>query len=274
MSQTLNTLDTLPCNTNIRGKVWGPCTWNNYSEENLQYLINYFNGANCEYFINQEIGENGTPHLQFCMRYENARTFKQIKDKIPKAHIEKARNWKAVEKYCCKDSTAIAENINNKIKLKDIIAEKGPREWQQTIIDMCEEEPDDRSINWIFDEIGNHGKTKLAKHLCIKYPKKVLYLQGKASDIKYGVTSFLKNNPNGLKIAIFGIPRTSEKYVSYDAIESIKDGIFFNGKYESAMTLFDPPHIFVFANFYPEIEKLSTDRWNIMKLDNGIFSKA
>lgn len=57
-----------------------------------------------------------------------------------------------------------------------------------------------------------------------------------------------------------------ENYVSYEAIESVKDGIFFSGKYESGMTIFNQPHIICFANFAPDIGKMSSDRWKIFEL--------
>lgn len=63
---------------------------------------------------------------------------------------------------------------------------------------------------------------------------------------------------------LFGIPRTcTAEYVSYSALEELKDGIFFSGKYESSMVMTNNLHIFVFANFEPDRSKLSKDRWEI-----------
>ena len=49
------------------------------------------------------------------------------------------------------------------------------------------QKPDRRSIHWFYDKIGCKGK-HLAIHLCLKYPNQVLYVTGKASDVKYGVS--------------------------------------------------------------------------------------
>ena len=60
--------------------------------------------------------------------------------------------------------------------------------------------------------------------------------------------------------------RDVEEYVSYQAIEAIKNGIFYNTKYESKMITYNSPHVIIFANFFPDITKLSSDRWVIREL--------
>ena len=83
--------------------------------------------------------------------------------------------------------------------------------------------------------------------------------------MKYEVMEYLKKNK--LKIVMIDLTRCIENYVSYQGIEEIKNGIFYNTKYESGMVLFDSPHIIIFANFPPEEGKLNADRWNIVNLD-------
>ena len=57
--------------------------------------------------------------------------------------------------------------------------------------------------------------------------------------------------------------------MSYSAIESLKDGLLFSGKYEGGVKLFPPPHVVIFANFLPDMTKLSIDRWDIHTLLNN-----
>lgn len=264
---THNTDDTAPRNTKDRGRCWGPCTWNNYKENDYEILKTLLETSCEDWAIQEEIGKNGTPHLQFCMKFKNARTFSSIKKKLPECHIEKSRNWAATKNYCSKKDTRSGKSDKHeRRKIKNPLDGKELYEWQQQLLNDLAEEPDDRTIIWIVDYIGNNGKTAMAKHLCLTYPNETLYMSGKASDIKYGVFQFVKKHE--LKVCLFDFPRTLENFVSYDAIESIKNGIFYNTKYESEMCMFNPPHVVIFSNWYPDVTKLSSDRWKIIELND------
>ncbi|XP_033106596.1 uncharacterized protein LOC117108618 [Anneissia japonica] len=43
-----------------------------------------------------------------------------------------------------------------------------PKRWQQKVIDLCKEEPDDRTIHWYWDKKGGTGKSTLMKYLFSK----------------------------------------------------------------------------------------------------------
>lgn len=126
---------------------------------------------------------------------------------------------------------------------------------------MCQGPPSKRKIIWIWDKVGNTGKTTLAKHLCMYHG--AIYVSGKAADIKHAIISMAVKP----KIVIIDCPRTSENYVSYAALESVQNGFFFSGKYEGGQCLFEIPHVIVFANFPPIRENLSADRWKVIQLD-------
>lgn len=255
---------------NTRSRTFGPCTLNNYTDEELASLQRWLTDDCMEFHINREQGENGTPHLQYCMRFKNARTFSSVSGFNPRAHIEVCKNWNAVKNYCRKADTATHDTISKtpfqRRSIKDPLEGKTLYPWQSRVLSMIEQEPNDRSILWLWEPDGNVGKTTIAKHLCIKYPNKVLYMGGKAADVKYGIKSFLDNEENDLLIVIFDYVRSNEDYISYEAIESIKNGIFYNSKYESEMVVFNSPHVICFANFAPETYKLSKDRWIVEQI--------
>lgn len=269
MSDTLDTLDTPTCNTKDRGRCWGPCTWNNWTEDNFTELKNFCEIECEDYAINQEVSESGTPHLQFCFKFKNARTFISIKNKFPKCHIEKSKNWMKTKKYCSKLATATGPPTlppGQRIRrpLVDPLEGKELRPFQQELMSIIDSDPDDRRITWVFDEAGCAGKTTFAKHLCIKRPNEILYVTGKSADIRYGVTQFLSNEDNDLYVVLIGLTRSVENFVSYEGIEQVKDGLFYNTKYESKMVTYNCPHVIVFANFEPDYNKLTEDRWNMI----------
>lgn len=245
-------------------------TWNNYEKRHISDLIEWFKSRkNLEYVFQEEIGENGTPHLQGCFKSKSPIQFDTIKKKFPKVHWEHCRSWFESVNYCSKSDTKAGDvftNIDLPEPLKHGFDMDKATEWQLKLINLVKETPDSRKIFWVYDEDGCKGKTTLAKYLVDTYPNKVLYMNGKAADVKYGVQEFLQNKKNNLKIALFGFPRTKENYVSYEAIEEVKDGIFFSTKYESGMVRYNIPHVIVLANFEPDYEALSKDRWEIIEI--------
>lgn len=134
------------------------------------------------------------------------------------------------------------------------------KSWQIGILEVIKKKKTDRKIMWFWEPTGGIGKTIFAYHLCKHYD--AIYLSGKSNDIKSAIAS-CKKKP---KICIFDFSRTIENYISYEALESIKNGIFFSGKYESSMVMMRPPIVICFANYPPEKEKLSLDRWLITEL--------
>lgn len=67
-------------------------------------------------------------------------------------------------------------------------------------------------------------------------------------------------------MAIFDYTRSQEEYISYEALEAVKNGIFYNNKYESGMVVYNTPHVIVLSNFRPDLSKLSADRWRIKEV--------
>lgn len=223
-----------------------------------------------KYAMQIEKGNQGTIHVQGALVFKENRKFDFIKKLIGDgAHIEKARNAKQALAYCMKEDTRLVEpkvkGVPPPPKPIKVIEKLLP--WQQDVVDRIAEEreaEDDRTINWYWEPDGAKGKTALAKRLCVK--ENAIYLTGKAADCKCAIAALEPSQRDDL-IAIFDYPREKADYVSYTALEEIKNGIFFNGKYESGMCVFNSPVVIIFANFEPDLTKLSMDRWRIRRLD-------
>lgn len=259
MSDTVDTADTVPRNTRSRGYC---LTWFSYPE-NWKELIT----KNCEKFVAQpEETEDGRPHIQGVVYFKNARYFSAVKELFPGARLSITENWNASKNYCRKERSQIGEGIDNTIRrVVDPLEGVVLREWQSEVLERIRLPPDDRSIHWICDRKGNCGKTTLAKHLCLTRSD-VIYLSGKCADMKYAVWKWLQKKQ--LSVAILDFTRSQENYISYQGIEEIKNGIFFNTKYESEMCVYNSPHVLIFANFMPDMDALSLDRWRIYELND------
>lgn len=240
-------------------------TVNDYDVSDVSGLLNFFEKSE-KYIFQEETGKSGNKHLQGFVAFKNQVDFTLLKKENKKAHWEKCINEEASIRYCQKKESRTGKmwykNVKINVELKDPIKE--PREWQKTVLEWITHEPDDRSIIWIVDTEGGKGKTSLCKHICIKFENAIV-LSGKANDIKHGIVKFLEKKT--LEIALLDFTRTSENFISYEAIEAVKNGLFYSGKYEGQMVMYNSPHVIIFANFYPKIENLSLDRWKIYLIE-------
>jgi len=246
----------------IASKKW--CfTWNNYPDNFMDLMAPHISLFK-DYIFGQEIGASGTKHIQgYINFFSKQRPIEKLKLSTD-IHWEKAKgSYQENYNYCSKDNSFITNMVNQTIKDPLEGVELYP--WQKDIISIVSGEPDPRKIYWYWSTEGCKGKTSLAKHICLKF-RYAIVLDGVGRDILFGVSKFIETN-NFLNIAIFNIVRDeNHRGVSYKSMEKIKDGLFFSGKYESSMQIFNAPHIVIFANFPPDTEKLSPDRWIIKEL--------
>jgi hypothetical protein len=239
-------------------------TYNNYTEESIE-LLNEFCKYKCETWVFQEevAPKTGTKHLQGNISLKQKARFSAFG--LPKEiHWEKTKKIDAANAYCAKEWSAAGRrwtNIKPIMVLEDEMESLPFKDWQTEIIEMIKTKPDKRSINWYWDSIGGCGKTTFVRHLVIKY--NAILLGGKAHDIKHGIADTLTKRKEGIDIIVFNFVRSEEEFISYQAIEQAKDACFFSGKYESGMVVYNTPHIIIFANFEPDVTKLSEDRWRI-----------
>ena len=130
--------------------------------------------------------------------------------------------------------------------------------WQRMVIDMISEYPvDERKILWIFDALGGSGKSALTKYLAVQHRA---YVTGEAAryiDIAEGYQPFEIHG----RLSVFHYSRANSANVCYSAMESLKDGMMFSSKYQSAAKEFPPTHVIVMSNSPPVVEgNLSYDR--------------
>lgn len=248
-------------NTRVSASKHWCFTLNNYDGSNIKEFENAEVAK--RYVFQEEIGENGTPHLQGYIEFhKKARPFEHFVNKS--IHWEKCRNIKQSIQYCQKKDTRNGEVYRKGIKIPyEVNIEL--YEWERNICSILDKDPDDRSLYWIWEPKGNRGKTTFQKWVYLNYPNTVV-LSGKATDMKNGIIEYEKKNGTLPRVILINIPRTSLDYVSYAGIEDIKDMFFYSGKYEGGMVCGASPHVVIFANEEPIRVNCSKDRWQIIKI--------
>lgn len=233
-------------------------TFNNYTEKDYILLKNTFSAKSISYIIGKEVGEEGTPHLQGYIEAKKRLRWSEFK--LPKAiHWEKCKGSRIENlKYCSKDRDYDTSGFAYiPVPLK-ILKDEQLYTWQKKIVQDIKQEPDDRTIHWYWEPNGKMGKTTFCKYLAHNYAG--VLVGGKKADVLFNAANCESN------LYLFDFVRSMEEYISYDAIESIKNGHYFCSKYESKTILRNSPHIYIFANFPPDLTKLSKDRWKVIQL--------
>ncbi len=164
--------------------------------------------------------------------------------------------------YCMKSDSRVAGPWSDVPIYMGSDLMKQPRPWQQSILDSVKAEPDDRTINWVYEPRGNVGKSKLVKYM--EYNKLAEEIpQGTATQIK---TYVIAVGP--ARCYLVDIPRSvgkDEREVNlFSALESVKNGSVKSAMYGKVQRLFmNPPHVWCFANHKPSYELVSRDRWKV-----------
>lgn len=181
----------------------------------------------------------------------------------------------ALQKYCLKAETRVAgpwadrslEEFEEEEEYKGADLYSVPYPWQQQLEDHLKDKcdsKDDRKIIWLYDPQGAGGKTKFIKKMAWKYH---------STPCSYGRTTDILNLVSKVKrkrCFLFNLTRAKPMEIGsqdlYSTLESIKDGLVVNTKYETKSQIFDPPHIVVFANHLPNLSHMSADRWDVRQL--------
>lgn len=264
-----NTGDLRGNTKSLRSRKW--CfTLNNWTKEEYDSIIYYLeHKKHTDFIVGKEIGINNTPHLQGFINCKNPISFKSLKNINNRWHLEKSKGSNTENyNYCSKEGnykTNMKEDRRNKFlnKYKDVIW----KDWQNDILNIINSPPEDRKINWVWESKGNIGKSFLSKYLYLKYH--TIIADGKKDNIFNQILNFYENNTEEIELVILDIPRHNENYINYGAIEQIKNGLIYSGKYEGGCCYFDSPHIIIFSNFEPDMTKFSQDRYNIINLNKN-----
>lgn len=137
------------------------------------------------------------------------------------------------------------------------------RGWQVALKARLEVEADDRKIIFVVDEDGNSGKSWFSMYWFKKNRQEVQILKiGKRDDLAHAIDETCS-------VFIFDIPRGGMEYLQYNVLEMIKDGIVFSPKYNSrTKEMMHKSHVVVMCNELPDREKMTRDRYSVMRLMN------
>lgn len=260
-----------PNGRRVRGWVF---TVNSTNAQNAHNLSIRLNNVEAKYVFQEEIGgRTHRRHIQGFVYFPNKRTFNGAK-RILKVdglcpHIKECASVPDAVEYCSKRETKIGRTYCKGYQLKSTGREDPMlslvwRDWQLQLKRIVLAAPHDRLVHWRWSEQGGIGKSTFCLHLILT--ENAMCIGGRSLDIFHGVSTYRKENGDP-RIVLIDIPRSCQELVNYAAIEQVKNGFFFSGKYDSCQVVMNIPHVLCFANFPPNLHMLSSDRWDIAKID-------
>lgn len=238
-------------NTQVTGsqivKIWPGCSFRDERFGTQAQCIAYCTKAESRVEGPWEFGEKSTQGARsdiaavtdFIKSSSNP-SFDDICDEFPEFVIKYPNGIRTLLK-------SIAERRSNPMELT-------LREWQAQLVTELDGPVNDRKIIWFHDAPGNSGKTMVARYL-IRNKGAFYTRNGKSADIAHAY--------NGQRIVVIDYTRSTETHVNYEILEALKDGVIWSPKYDSQTKVFECPHVVCMANFMPDLDKLSKDRWDI-----------
>lgn len=235
-------------------------TLNNWTEAEYGSMVSIFSdGRASAWCIGKEHAPTtGTPHLQIAISFHEKSRPGEI-TKNPRTHWKIANSPAESLRYCMKEGDYVGYHLPRSLQLIE-----PDRDWEITIIDAISKPPDNRTVYWVWSDIGDVGKSQFCRYLAAKHHA-LFFDEGRKCDI---MLTIKENDMDASSLVTIDIPRAKGDEVCYKSIESIKNGIIFSPKYESGHKIFPFQHVLVFANRPPRAGQMSHDRYRIMKLDH------
>jgi len=132
------------------------------------------------------------------------------------------------------------------------------RPHQQALSDRLGEPAESRKIIFVIDPAGNTGKSWFVDYYAGTHPEVQILSHGRREDLAFAIDE-------RKSVFFFDLPRSAGEFLPFTVLEQLKDRRIFSNKYESRVKkLAKIPHVVVFMNEYPDMTKLSADRYEIV----------
>jgi len=253
------------------------------------------NYTDLEDFMGQlETGtETSIPHYQLAIKANSLCTKKKVLEAFEEKieghiNVQIQFNLEDMKNYCSKETNFISEQYSGKIykhqwqmdflerkpQLKEVL--NSPYLWQEFVRnELLNKVPDDRTVDWIIDPVGNTGKSSFARAYVSEVPTDGILI--KIDNLDRMELTLIKKIENyrikyykDPKVIFFDFPRASDpsKIISATALmEDAKSGHLetnFGGKHKEIEI--SDVHIVVLSNNAPDLSILSVDRWRLWRL--------
>lgn len=250
-----------PAKKQTTERVYWTFTWNNYSIIGIEMTFKVLKHE-CDWIIMQEeTGASGNHHIQGTLKLKKAKRLTQMLKFHREIHWEATIQISSSCCYCSNIDKRTGKIWTHNFEIEEEIECKEPYGWQLKVMEIINAEVDKRHIHWFWEPNGNVGKSTLVRYLAVKH--KAIPINGKTADIQHVASKYAgKSN-----LFVCNIPKCSENFINYQALEILKDGVFMSGKYDGKVVIINYPHVIVFANIEPDRDKMTNDKYLVFRIE-------
>ena len=237
--------------------------------------------------------ETSIPHYQLAIKSNSLCTKKKVLEAFEEKieghiNVQIQFNLDDMKNYCSKETNFISEQYSGKIykhqwqmdflerkpQLKEVL--NNPYIWQEFVRkELLDKVPDDRTVDWIIDPVGNTGKSSFARAYVSEIPTdgiliKIDHLDRMELSLIKKIETYRSKYFKDPKVLIFDFPRASDHMKVRKAtalMEDAKSGYLettFGGNHKEIQI--GDIHVIVFSNNCPDLLVLSVDRWRLWRL--------
>ncbi|AXQ66011.1 MAG: putative replication-associated protein [Circoviridae sp.] len=242
-------------------------TWNNYPKEHFELLSKELVPLCVKYSFYEEVGEQGTPHIQGAFMLKKKMRQDTIYKLIGhKFWMDKMKGRWDDQRYTAKGGGACLTNVVfKKERIIKIIDYVNLYPYQKYLADYFEGEPDDREMLWVFGTV-NFGKTSLCKYLSHHFG--AITVGGEDRHVLAQVMDASQEADIIVPLAY------GDSMVSFSALEKIKDGYFSShfGTKANGMVFRPHCHVLVMSNFPPDMShrNFHPTKWKVFEIDGNM----
>lgn len=250
---------------------WWDCTFSKACGWTREKVIEMAEPLCKRFVVGDEIGAGGYEHLQARFEFKTGKELATVQNQFYRVDCDPE-----LKKYAGHWTVTHTKNFDYVEKEGNYYRswEKCISKWANIKLRPWQEQAEyeliaqgDRCVSVIVDVKGNHGKSWLGKYLEANH--KADYCPVNSGEAKDYVAYCLQYKARAY---VFDIPRADtikDKKQMWKAIESIKNGCLYDGRYSPRKEWIDPPAILVFANEEPPYECMSADRWRVWTIDDS-----
>lgn len=253
-------------------------TWNSYPD-NAQTLLQELTTRGTKVLcFSSEIGESGNKHIQGYIELYTKQRWSGLG--LPAGiHWEVARDHIRARDYAIKKDHTFDSEANifftygfrpSRTRDLQLITFDQMYPWQREIVKLLDMPLEKRHIYWYYDEVGCTGKTSIIRYMGTHFADRVVWSAAtKSADIM----TLADENAD---MYLFNFTRSQAEFAPYQALESLKDGLISDGKLKKKVRQYIGvhAHIVCFANWPPDLTKLSLDRWIVKNIEPSVVRPA